>query len=238
MRQMPAQSGLWASGACYPVEPQRHWRAARSTGEMPLTNLCNRPSCHEYPRSHAIPKLGALTLSPAAILLVLPPGWEPSLLLEAILGDAGLPLLASPALGRPRSWSAPPAATRPSPQQGCAVSRAAARVGVVDPPRARWSGPQTPRVATRSSCPASRAVPRGPGPASPHPNQRMRLFEPEAPSASKSHRRRPSSRSNGDRVGRHWYPGFAAVGPASDMLSRPYPRSARPKSLPAVRRGP
>jgi hypothetical protein len=62
-----------------------------------------------------------------------------------------LPLLASPALGRPRSWSAPPAATRPSPQQGCAVSRAAARVGVVDPPRARWSGPQTPHVATRSS---------------------------------------------------------------------------------------
>jgi hypothetical protein len=40
----------------------------------------------------------------------------------------------------------------------------------------------------------------------------MRLFEPEAPSTSKSHRRRSGSRPNGDRMGRHWYPGFAAEG--------------------------
>jgi len=31
---------------------------------MPRTNLCNRPSCHEYPRSHAIPRLPAFTFCP------------------------------------------------------------------------------------------------------------------------------------------------------------------------------
>jgi hypothetical protein len=235
---MPAQSGLWASGACYPAEPQRHWRAARSTGEMPLTNLCNRPSCHEYPRSHAIPKLGALALLPAAILLVLPPGWEPSLLLEAILGDAGFAIAGISSLGS-------------AAQLVCAAScyQAITPTGMRGVPRRSPSGrcrpASSPMVRPADApcrypqlIPASRAEPREPGPASPHPNQRMRLFEPEAPSASKSHRRRPSSRSNGDRMGRHWCPGFAAKGPASDMLSRPYPRSARPKSLPAVRRGP
>jgi len=64
-----------------------------------------QPTCfHEYPRSHPTPKLGALARPPAANLLVLPSGWVPSLLPEAILGDAGWPFLASPALGQPRSW--------------------------------------------------------------------------------------------------------------------------------------
>lgn len=98
---MPAPSGLWTSRACYPVELQRHRRAVRPMGEMPRTNLCNRPSCHEYPRRHAIPKLRALALPTTAILLVHPSGWEPSLLPEAILGDARLPLLAlQPWVGR------------------------------------------------------------------------------------------------------------------------------------------
>lgn len=130
-----------------------------------------------------------------------------------------------------------PAATGPPPPKGRAVSRAAVRVGFVVPPRTRWSDSQTPHVATRSLRSASRAHPREPGPASPHPNQRVRLFEPEAPSTSKSHRRRPSSRPNDDRMGRHWYPGFAASGPASDTRSRPNPRSARPSCLPTIRRG-
>jgi hypothetical protein len=147
---------------------------------------------------------------------------------------AGVSSLGSAAQLVPRR----PAATRPSPLKGSAVSRAATRVGVVGPARARWSGSQTPHVATRSLCPASRAPLREPGPASPHPNQRMRIFEPEAPSTSKSHRRRPGLRPNDDRMGRHWYPGFATEGPASDMLSRPHPRSARPKCLPVIRRGP
>lgn len=43
-----------------------------------------------------------------------------------------------------------PAATEPSPPKGRAVSRAAVRVGVVVPPRARWSGSQTPHVAARN----------------------------------------------------------------------------------------
>jgi len=237
--QMPAQSGLWASRACYPTELQRHRRAVRSTEEMPLANLCNRLVVTSTLGVTPSPSIGLSPFRPPRPSSRLRPGGVPSLRPEAFLGSAGWPLLASPALGRPRSWCcAGQLLPAHHPSQGCAVSRAAARAGLVNPTRARWSGSQAPRVATRSLCPASRAPPREPGPASPHPNQRMQIVEPEAPSTNRSHRRRPSLRPNGDRVGRHWCPGFATGGPASDMLSRSNPRSARPKCFPAIRRGP
>jgi hypothetical protein len=194
--------------------------------------------CHEYPRSHAIPERWALALLPAAILLVPPSGWEPSLQPEAILGDAGLPLLASPASGRPRSWCCP-----------ASCYPIITPVGMRGVPRRSSSEPcrPTPSPMIRPAdapCRCPRPLPGIPGSAAgartrlPAPQPGMRFFEPEAPSTSKSHRRRPGSRPNGDRMGRHRYPGFAAEGPASDMLSRPNPRSARPEGLPAIRRGP
>jgi len=235
--QMPALSGLWASRACYPVEPQRHWRAVRPTGEMPRTNLCNRLSCHEYPRRHPIPKLRALARPTAAILLVHPSGWEPSLLPEAILGDAELPLLAlQPWVGR-AVGAAPASCYQTFTPEGSGGVPRRSPSGLCRPasnPMVRLA--DAPCRYPQPS-PASRAHPREPGPASPHPNQRVRLFEPEAPSTGKSHRPRPSSRPNDDRMGRHWYPGFAASGPASDMRSRPNPRGARSCCLPTIRRG-
>jgi hypothetical protein len=102
--QMPALSGLWASRACYPVEPQRHWRAARSTREMLLTNLCNRLVVTSTLGVTPSPSPGLSPSYPPRTSSSFRLGGEPSLLPEAILGDAGLPLLASPALGRPRSW--------------------------------------------------------------------------------------------------------------------------------------
>jgi len=125
--QMPALSGLWASRACYPVSrngtgvPPAH---GRDTSHQSLQPTC----CHEYPRSHLIPKLWAFALPTAAILLVLPSGWAPSLPLEAFLGCAGWPFLASPALGQPRSWCcAAELLPNRHPRRGRAVSRALAR---------------------------------------------------------------------------------------------------------------
>jgi hypothetical protein len=235
---MPARSGLWASKTCYPSTLQQHRRAVRLAGETPLANLCNRLVFTSTLEVTPFPSIGLSPSCPPRPLSCFRLGGSPALSpshpRRRWLAIAGITSLGSATQLVPR-W---PAATSPSPLRGRAVSRAEARVGVVGPARARWSGSQTPHVATRSPCPASRAVPREPEPASPHPNQRMRLVEPEAPSTDKSHRRRPSSRPNSNRVGRHWYPGFATVGPASDMLSRSHPRSARPNCLPAVRRGP
>lgn len=56
------------------------------------------------------------------------------------------------------------------------------------------------------------------------------IHRPEAPSAGRSHRL-CSALALGTRLpGRHWYPDFAAMGPASDMLSRPASPNARLKS--------
>jgi hypothetical protein len=74
--------------------PAWHSPHERDASHQSLQPTC----CHEYPRSHAIPKSWALALPPAVILLVLPSGWEPSPQPEATLGDAGLPLLA------PQPW--------------------------------------------------------------------------------------------------------------------------------------
>jgi hypothetical protein len=59
---MPAQSGLWASRACYPTELQRHRRAVRPMGEVPLANLCNRLVVTSTPGVTPSPSLG---LSPS-----------------------------------------------------------------------------------------------------------------------------------------------------------------------------
>jgi hypothetical protein len=147
---MPALSGLWASRACYPVEPRRHWRAVRPTGEMPRTNLCNRLTCHEYPRSHPFPSSGLSPFRPprssSCIRLGGSPAFRPrpsSATPDCHCWLSSLGSAAQLVLRRP-------AATRPSPPKGRAVSRTAVRVGVVVPPRTQWSGPQTPHVATRS----------------------------------------------------------------------------------------
>jgi len=68
----------------------------RCLAPISATDLLSR-----VPSEPPIPKLGAFALPTAAILLVHPSGWEPSLPLEAILGDAELPLLAlQPWVGR------------------------------------------------------------------------------------------------------------------------------------------
>lgn len=70
---MPAQSGLWASQTCYPIELQRHCRAARPMGETPLANLCNRLVVTSTLGATPFPSLG---LSPSC-----PPRRSSSLLL-------------------------------------------------------------------------------------------------------------------------------------------------------------
>lgn len=46
----------------------------------------------------------------------------------------------------------------------------------------------------------------------------------------------PHLRTRRDFPSRHWYPGFATEGPASDTLSRPVNRSLDPTTFPAIRR--
>lgn len=46
----------------------------------------------------------------------------------------------------------------------------------------------------------------------------------------------PHLRTRRNLPGRHWYPGFATEGPASDTLSRPVKPFARPNDLPAIHR--
>lgn len=48
----------------------------------------------------------------------------------------------------------------------------------------------------------------------------------------------PRTLARADRSGRHWYPGLATEGPASNMRSRPETPLARPTNHPAVRRRP
>jgi len=221
--QMPARSGLWASRACYPVEPQRHRRAARPTGEIPRTNLCNRLVVTSTLGVTSFPSSGLSPFRPprssSCFRLGGSPAFCPRPSSAALVGH----------FWRPQPWvsravgAAPPSCCRTvSPERTRGVPRSGP-VGFVGPTRARWSGSQTPHVAARIVGPASRAHPQEPGPASPCPNQRARLFESEAPSTSKSHRRCPSSRPSTDRMGRHWYPGLAARDPASDMRSRSNP---------------
>jgi hypothetical protein len=219
-------------------------RAAAAPACRPLhgTDASNQSlqptSCHEYPESHAIPRLPAFAVR-------LP---RTSSCFQLSGSPAFRPRPPSAALDC-HCWRFQPWIDRAVGADAASCYRTITPEGVrgvppfgsggrFRPARARWPDSQTPHVATHGLYPASRARPREPGPASPQPNQRMRLRKPEAPSTSKSHRRRPGLRPNGDRMGRHWYPGLAAKGPASDMRSRPNPRGARPKRLPAVRRGP
>jgi len=62
------------------------------------------------------------------------------------------------------------------------------------------------------------------------------IHRPEAPSAGRSHWFRSSLTLGARPPGRHWYPGFAAKGPASGMRSRPASPSARLKSRAGFRR--
>jgi hypothetical protein len=84
---------------------------------------------------------------------------------------------------------------------------------------------------------ASQLLLRRPGPTYvPHPTkgavlQARDAFHQRVPAPD------PGLSPDTDHVGRHWCPDFAAKGPASDMLSRPYPGSARPFSTTAIRRG-
>jgi hypothetical protein len=235
---MPALSGLWASGASYPVEPQRHRRAARSTREMLLTNLCNRLVVTSTLGVTPSPSPG---LSPSY-----PPRTSSSFCLGGSPAFCPRPSSATPDCHcwRLRPWVGHAVGTAPA-----SCCQAITPEGMRGVPRRSPSGCCRPASSPMvwpadAPCRCPQPLPGIPSRAArartrfPASHQRMRLFEPEAPSTSKSHRRRPGSRPNGDRMGRHWYLGFAAEGPASDMLSRSNPRSARPKGLPTVRRGP
>jgi hypothetical protein len=57
------------------------------------------------------------------------------------------------------------------------------------------------------------------------------VLRTKAPSTGRSHRPLPSLALGARLPGRHWYPDFAAKGPASDMLSRPASPNARLKPL-------
>jgi hypothetical protein len=205
----------------------------RGTSRQSLQPTC----CHEYPRSHAIPKPWALALMSAATLLALQSGWEPSHPPVVILGDAGLPLLASPALGRPRSWCcAGRLLPDHHPLQGCAVSHAwlewalsallapddPARRRPVSLPAARARHPE-PRRESQSPCPriptkgCRSSGPRRLPPASPTVDARARARTATAWAAT----------------------GTPALPPRAQLptcFHAPTPGDARPKSLPAVRR--
>jgi hypothetical protein len=61
------------------------------------------------------------------------------------------------------------------------------------------------------------------------PSRPHAFHESSAPSAGRSHRPLPSLALGARLPGRHWYPGFAAKGPASDMLLRSASPNARHK---------
>lgn len=113
------------------------------------------------------------------------------------------------------------------------MSRAIARVGFVDPTRAQWAGSQALLSHPRSSPGIPSSVPECQVRFPCRPSRPHTFHEPEAPSADRSHQPLPSHTLGARLAGRHWYPDFAAKGPASDMLSRPASPSARLKPVPA-----
>jgi hypothetical protein len=106
--------------------------------------------------------------------------------------------------------------------------------GLLDRPRASelnslWlCRPSTSRVPCSMAPPValllglgrSRIPLASPGPLLRVAHQRVTLPRPEAPCTDRSHRSAPRLRLELCCAGRHWCPGFATEGPASDMLSR------------------
>jgi hypothetical protein len=115
------------------------------------------------------------------------------------------------------------------------VSRPRDRVGVFDPARPERSESLTPHVTSRRLAWHPKFVCECQNPL-PHAPPRARLHEPEAPSTNRFHRFARLSPTY-HCVDRHWYRWLVANDPASDMRSRPNPRSARPNCLPAIHRG-
>jgi hypothetical protein len=107
-----------------------------------------------------------------------------------------------------------------------------ARAGVLSRTRARRADSQAPPVALSFLPWHPRFSSKGPGPLSRAVHQdRTRVAGPRRLPPAGPIDRAPRLRSEHSFPGRHWYPGFAANSPASDMLSRSAPPSARPKPL-------
>lgn len=127
--------------------------------------------------------------------------------------------------------AAPPAAVNAIAPQGCSVSRAVTRADFLGPTRARWADSQAPLTHPAPSPGIPSSFPKCLAYSSCRLPRPHTICRPEAPSAGRSHLPRPKLAPETRLPGRHWYPDFAAMGPASDLLSRPAPPSARPKLL-------
>lgn len=138
---------------------------------------------------------------------------------------------ASSTLGGDAVGAAPPAATNAIAPRGCPVSRAVARAGFFGPTRARWAGSQAPLSRPVHSLGIPSSLPERPAYCPCRPPRPHTFRRPEVPSAGRSHSPCPRLAPETRLPGRHWYPDFAAMGPASDLLSRPAPPNARPKPL-------
>lgn len=203
---------------------------------MPRTNLCSRPSCHEYPEKHAIPDRCALAPPTAVALFARPAEWELSLPRNAAFDGARVPLLALPASSGQAVGAASTSCYRNVTPRGSAVSRAITPEGLVSPRGARRSESLTSPRHVRRTHSASRARP---------PALRPDSRAPHHGYGSTDRRRLPpigpkntfQTRAQRVPIGPPLVPQHCACGPASDMLSRPNPRSARLNCLPVVHRG-
>jgi hypothetical protein len=200
--------------------------------------LCSRLVVTYIPNNTPFPGSGALAPSDPPAPAVLHTGWEPSVL----LGCNGTMLDG-------HCWQLQPwvaSAVGAAPANRRRITTLHGRPGVPSHSPHRRCRPCASRVIRLpgASCHHPKPdwhpsrSPEGQDPRSGRVRPRARPGRSKTPSANESHRLRQGLRPNFDRMGRHWCPGLAAKGPASDMLSRFYPGSARPTCRAAVRRRP
>jgi len=197
---------------------------------MPLTNLCSRLVVTSTRGDTPLPSFGLSLLRPPRSLLRLRLGGSPD-----PHASRSLTTLES------HCWLLQPWVATQLVLHGQLESDhhslGHARCPAQEPAQALWTHNRPDDPTRDASCrvlrprPASQARPQEPGPARTAPHQRMRPHGSEAPSTNRSHGRRPGLRQSDVPLGRHWYPGLATEGPASDMRSRPFPRSARSTSF-------
>jgi hypothetical protein len=235
---MPAPSGLWASRACYPIGPMRHWRGACPMREIPLANLCNRLVVTSTLGVTPFPSFG---LSPSC-----------SPRSSSCFRLGGIPVIGP----RPTSTPLDGHRWRPQPWVGHAVGAAPAScyptitpMGIRGVPRQSPSGRCRPcshsmiRLADAPCrCPqpvpgipsrAARARARVPAPQPKGAAVRARgAFHQQVPLPTPE--LAPERRPRGPPL----VPRFCHRGPSFRHAFTPHPRSARPRRLPAIRRGP
>jgi hypothetical protein len=201
--------------------PQRR-SAAVGTEEDASHRLLQPTDCHENPSDRSALGLGACALSSQLLRLRSGCTLARTLRPGALGADAGWPLPASPAPSGDSVGAAPPTSSIATlPRRGRRLPVGARH----DPPRPVWprasrvSYPMAPLFHPTLGSRSSRSPPAGPEPVLRLAHPREAPPEPGTPCTDRSRRSTPRSREGSRVAGRHWSPGFATRGPASDTLS-------------------